>query len=79
MRFTIAELATLLNGEVVGNDQVEITSVQKIEEAEEGSVSFLSNVKYESHLYKTNASVVLVDASLEIKEEVKMYFCLSWP
>jgi len=61
MQFTAAELATLLQGEVVGNPTVTVDHFSKIEEGKAGSLSFLSNPKYTPYLYTTQASVVLVN------------------
>lgn len=60
MEFTLRQIAELLKGELVGDGEVRIHTLSKIEEAKAGSVSFLSNPKYESHLYSTGASAVIV-------------------
>ncbi len=48
-----------------------INQLAKIEEGQPGSISFLSNLKYESHLYTTQASAVIVDQSFEPKKPVE--------
>ena len=70
MEFTIKQIATLLGGEVAGNDSLAITGLAKIEEGQPGDISFLSNLKYEPHLYTTQASAVIVDRSFEPKKPV---------
>ncbi len=60
----------LLGGEVAGNDTLAITGLAKIEEGQPGDISFLSNLKYEPHLYTTQASAVIVDRSFEPKKPV---------
>lgn len=70
MEFTVKQIATLLGGEVAGNDSLAITGLAKIEEGQPGDISFLSNPKYESHLYTTQASAVIVDRSFEPKKPV---------
>ncbi|MCC5928197.1 MAG: UDP-3-O-(3-hydroxymyristoyl)glucosamine N-acyltransferase [Cyclobacteriaceae bacterium] len=60
MKFTLNEIAELLDGELEGNGQEEIFSISKIEEAKKGSISFLANPKYESYLYTTEATAVIV-------------------
>ncbi len=60
MQFQIREIAHLLQGEIVGNADAKIDTLSKIQEAEEGSLAFLSNPKYESFLYSTKATAVLV-------------------
>ncbi|GAB4028513.1 UDP-3-O-(3-hydroxymyristoyl)glucosamine N-acyltransferase [Spirosoma koreense] len=70
MKFTVKQIATLLGGEVAGNDALAITGLAKIEEGKPGDISFLSNLKYEPHLYTTQASAVIVDRSFEPKKPV---------
>ena len=61
MEFTISQIAEMLNGEVIGNPNVYINQLSKIEEGSEHSLSFLSNPKYTEHLYKTKSSAVIVN------------------
>ncbi|WP_420150921.1 UDP-3-O-(3-hydroxymyristoyl)glucosamine N-acyltransferase [Spirosoma sp.] len=70
MKFTVKQIATLLEGEVAGNDALAITGLAKIEEGKPGDISFLSNLKYEPHLYTTQASAVIVDRSFAPKKPV---------
>ncbi len=70
MKFTVRQIATLLGGEVAGNDTLAITKLAKIEEGQPGDISFLSNPKYETHLYTTQASAVIVDRSFQPKKPV---------
>lgn len=57
---TLSELAVLLGGTLSGSDDVQITGPAKIEEAKEGEVTFLSNLKYKHFLESTRASAVLL-------------------
>ncbi|MEI6508796.1 MAG: UDP-3-O-(3-hydroxymyristoyl)glucosamine N-acyltransferase [Bacteroidota bacterium] len=61
MQITVAELAKLLNGELVGNPDTIISKVAKIEEGNLHALSFLSNPKYEQYIYTTKSSAVLVN------------------
>ena len=61
MEFTISQIAEMLNGEIIGNPNVYINQLTKIEEGRENSLSFLSNPKYTEHLYKTKSSAVIVN------------------
>jgi len=70
MDFKATEIAAFLNGEIVGNGDVRVSNVSKIEEGKPGTLAFLANVKYESFIYKTQASVVLVNKSFLPKEEI---------
>ncbi|GAB3776471.1 UDP-3-O-(3-hydroxymyristoyl)glucosamine N-acyltransferase [Spirosoma horti] len=70
MKFTVKQIATLLGGEIAGNDSLPITGLAKIEEGKPGDISFLSNLKYEPFLYTTQASAVIVDQSFQPKKSV---------
>ncbi|MCI2228431.1 UDP-3-O-(3-hydroxymyristoyl)glucosamine N-acyltransferase [Polaribacter sp. MSW13] len=71
MKFTAQQIADILEGDVVGNPDEEVSKLSKIEEGKKGSLTFLSNPKYNSFLYKTNASVTIVDRTLVLEKEIK--------
>ena len=60
---TASQLCEMLGGELEGDPDVEVSQPSKIEEAEAGSLTFLANPKYESFVYETGASVLLVEKS----------------
>lgn len=70
MRFTAAQIAMMIDATVEGDASASVDSFGKIEEAKEGQLAFLANPKYEEYIYTTNASIVLVNNSLELKQEV---------
>ena len=52
MKFTAAQIAVILEGEVEGNPEIEVSKLSKIEEGIPESLSFLANPKYtQYHLY----------------------------
>ena len=61
MKFTAQQIAGILEGDVVGNPEAEVSRLSKIEEGTEGSLTFLANPKYTSHIYTTKASVAIVN------------------
>jgi len=71
MEFTVKQIAGLLGGEIEGDENLKINQLSKIEEGISGSISFLSNPKYEPYLYTTEASAVIVDKSFEAKKAFK--------
>lgn len=71
MELTAAQLAALVQGEVVGDSTVKVNNFAKIEEGSEGCVSFLANSKYTHYIYTTNASIVLVRRDFNPEHEVK--------
>ena len=70
MQQTASELAVLLNGRVVGNPEVRVRRLAKIESAGPGSVSFLSNPEYERFIYSTEASIVIVADTFEPSQDL---------
>src|SRR6478736_6774968 len=61
MKFTAEQIAGILEGEIVGNPNVEVSRLSKIEEGTEGSLTFLSNPKYTNFIYTTKASITIVN------------------
>lgn len=70
MQFSAHQIATLVNGSLEGNPDVMVEQLAKIEEASTGSLSFLSNPKYEQYLYTTKASVVIVNDDLKLDRPI---------
>ncbi len=60
MEITASQIAYLLNGTVEGDPEAKLHTVARIEDAHPGALTFLSNPKYETHIYTTTASAVLV-------------------
>lgn len=60
MEFTINQIAAMLHGEVDGNGSENIKTIEKIQEAKHGAITFLANPKYESFVYTCLASAVIV-------------------
>ncbi len=63
MKFTAQQIAGILEGDIVGNPNVEVSKLSKIEEGTRGSLTFLSNPKYTQYIYSTKASVAIVNKS----------------
>ena len=60
MEFTIDQIAGLLDGKVEGDGSQVVSRLDKIQEGQEGGISFLSNMKYEPYLYTTGSTAVIV-------------------
>lgn len=61
MKFTAEQIAGILEGEVVGNPNAEVYKLSKIEEGADGSLTFLSNKKYNNYIYTTKATITIVN------------------
>jgi UDP-3-O-[3-hydroxymyristoyl] glucosamine N-acyltransferase len=70
MNFTASQIALLINGKIEGDASASVNSFGKIEEAKTGQLAFLANPKYEDHLYSTQASVVIINESLQLKQKI---------
>lgn len=70
MEFTAKQLAEVLHGTVEGNPQEKVTSFAKIEHGKPGQLCFYANPKYESYVYTSKASILLVNADFQPKEAV---------
>ena len=70
MKFTAQQIADILEGEIEGNPNEEVSKLSKIEEGENGSLTFLSNPKYNPYLYTTNASIAIVDKTFVPEKEI---------
>ena len=70
MKFTAQQIADILEGDIVGNANVEVFKLAKIEEGVEGALTFLANPKYTSHIYKTKASITIVNKTFFPEHDV---------
>ena len=70
MQFTAAQIALMINGTVEGNADTAVGSFGKIEEAQAGQLAFLANPKYEEFLYSTKASIIIVNETQELKQQI---------
>ncbi len=71
MIFTAEQIAGILNGEVIGNPKAAVSQLSKIEEGIEGSLTFLSNPKYQNFIYSTKATITIVNKSFIADQELE--------
>lgn len=70
MEFSAEMIASFIGGEVVGNKDVTVNNLAKIEEGKKGDMSFLSNPKYEHYIYTTGSSIVIVAKTFVPQKEI---------
>jgi len=70
MKFTAAQIAGILEGEVVGDPNAEVYKLSKIEEGTAGSLTFLANPKYLHFIYTTQATITIVNATFVPEQEI---------
>ena len=67
--YSLKTLAEKVNGKLVGNPNVSISSIATIQNASNGCISFLANPKYKQYLISSSASAIIV--SPEYSEDLK--------
>lgn len=70
MKFTANQIAGILEGDIIGDPDVEVSKLAKIEEGTEGDLTFLANPKYRSYIYTTKASITIVNKDFEAEAEL---------
>lgn len=71
MKFTAAQIAEILDGEVIGNPNDVVYKLSKIDEGTEGSLTFLANPKYVNYIYSTAATIIIVNTTFVPENEVR--------
>ena len=64
MNYTLKTIADLVNGELIGDPEKIISKTSRIEDADQFSLSFISNKKYLHHLESTEAGAIIVSKSI---------------
>jgi len=65
MEITAQYISDYLKGEIHGDPLVKVSSVARIESGKPGTLVFFGNPKYESFLYTSKASIVILNRSFE--------------
>lgn len=71
MKFTAQQIAGILEGEVVGNPNIEVSKLAKIEDGKDGELTFLANPKYTPYIYSTDASITIVNSDFKPEQAIK--------
>ena len=66
MRKTLAEIAAIVKGEVVGDQNLVITGLSGIKEAKQGDLTFIANPKYIPLSRTTKASAILTPRNVAV-------------
>lgn len=70
MEFSAKQIASFIQGEIIGNENVTVNTFAKIEEGIPGAISFLANPKYIPYIYTTQSSIVLVNKDFHPEKEI---------
>lgn len=71
MEVSAERIAQHFNGEIVGDPNVKVSSVAKIENGKEGNICFLANPKYKHFLSTCGASVIIINREFLPSEPIK--------
>ena len=64
MRVRLGDLAELLKAELIGDANLEVTRIGTLDAADEFTISFLANPRYQAQLSSTRAACVIVSPAL---------------
>ncbi len=70
MQFTAKQIAQKLKGTVEGDENVLIWKPCRIEEVDEGGITFLANPKYTHYIYERHASAILIAKDFVLEHHV---------
>ena len=86
MKIKLQEIAELVNGKIIGDENYFISGLAKIDEAKNGDLTFLYHPAYEKYFQSTKASAILVKTGfdktrndinyIEIEHPEKAFFTL---
>jgi len=71
MEFSAQQIASLINGEIEGDENAVVNNLSKIEEGKPKTLSFLGNEKYEHYIYDTDATIVIVAKTFKAVKPLK--------
>lgn len=70
MQFTAKQIAQKLHGTIEGDENALIWKPCRIEEVEEGGITFLANPKYTHYIYERHASAILISRDFVLERPV---------
>jgi len=69
MQKTLKEIATIIDGEIIGDENIVVTGICGIKEAGEGDLTFVANSRYLPLMNNTRASAIIT--SMDVKSAPK--------
>ncbi len=71
---TLKQISDLVGGALQGNETVEVSGIAGLKEAEEGTLTFLSQERYLPLVKETRAAAILVQEGLKIESDIPSIF-----
>lgn len=79
MKMRLKELASLVGGTILGDEETEISSVSSIDDSKPGDITFIAHPKYISKIEKIEASAIIVSKSFNIQSSKKPLLIVENP
>ena len=73
--FSLKFISEYIDASIVGDADIEIDNIATIENAEQGSITFLSNSKYNKLLDSTRASAVIIKEGTKTNSKTAFLIC----
>ena len=73
--FTLKELSKIIDASITGDENIIISNIATIQEANAKSITFLSNKKYLKFLDTTKAAAVIINSNLETNSSLNLLKC----
>ena len=73
--FTLKELSKIIDASITGDENIIISNIATIQEANAKSITFLSNKKYLKFLDTTQAAAVIINSNLETNSSLNLLKC----
>ena len=70
MEIKLGEIASVIEGQIVGDADHPINGVSQIQDANSGTITFLSNPAYNKYIYTTDADAIIVEEKSLLKEKM---------
>ncbi len=71
MEFTASQIASFINGKIIGDENALITGVSPIENGEKGHLSFIAQERFSQYLETSECSVLIVSENIISKDSYK--------
>ena len=75
--FTLKELSKTIDASITGDENIIISNIATIQEANAKSITFLSNKKYLKFLDTTQAAAVIINSNLETNSSLNLLKCAA--
>lgn len=70
MKFSAKQIADIIEGNIIGEENIFVSGLSKIEDGKPSTLTFLANMKYEEYIYSTGASIAIVSEEFSPKKEL---------